>query len=53
MISQLTSLQKISYFRVRGVLCGQHIVTLIDTSATHNFIDEGVVARRCIETKKM
>ena len=51
-MAQLTNLQKIGSFRVRGVLCGQKIITLIDTSTTHNFIDEGVVARRVLRTEE-
>lgn len=34
------------------MLCGQRIVSLIDTGATHNLIDEGVVARRGIKTEE-
>jgi hypothetical protein len=38
-------------FRVRGVLLGQGITTLIDGGATHNFIDVAWVARRWMATE--
>lgn len=50
-VAQLSSFQKNESLRVCGVLCGQRIVALIDIGSTHNFIDEGVVARRGLKTE--
>ena len=37
--ARLTSVQQEGSFRMRGVLARQRVITLLDTSATHNFID--------------
>lgn len=37
---------------MRGVLAGQKIITLLDTGATHNFIDARLVERYGIYTKE-
>lgn len=39
-------------FGIRGVLNGQWVITLLDTRATHNFIDEGLVARCGLKTEE-
>lgn len=36
---------------MRGVTAGQRVITLFDIGATHNFIDEKLVARRGIQTQ--
>ena len=50
--ARLTSIQREGSFRMRGVLAGQKIITLLDTGATHNFIDTRLVERRGIHTEK-
>ena len=52
MIAQLSSIQEAVTFRVRGTLDGQRFVALIDTGATHNFIDEKFVSRRGLHTEE-
>ena len=47
----LSSIQEGS-FRLRGVLAGQRVITLVDTGATHNFIDACFVERRGIMTEE-
>ena len=37
---------------MRGVLASQKIITLLDTGATHNFIDTRLVERHGIQTEK-
>ena len=50
--SHLTSIQREGSFRMRGVLAGQNIITLLDTSATHNFIDTRLVERHGIHIEE-
>lgn len=50
-LAQLYSFQKNESLRIRGVLNGQQLIALIDSSATQNFIDEGLVARRGLQTQ--
>ena len=50
--ARLTSIQQEGSFRMRGVLAGQKIITLLDTGVTHNFIDTRLVERRGIHTEK-
>ena len=38
--------------RLRGVLAGQRVITLVDTGATHNFIEARFVERRGIMTEE-
>ena len=35
----MSSIQREGSFRLRGVLAGQKVITLLDTGATHNCID--------------
>lgn len=37
---------------MRGVLAGQKVITLLDTGATHNFIDARLVEKRGIQTEE-
>ena len=46
--AHLTSLQRDGSFRLRGLLESQKVITLLDTGATHNFIDARLVERRGI-----
>ena len=46
--ARLTSVQQEGSFRMRGVLAGQRVITLLDTGATHNFIDSRLIERRGI-----
>ncbi|XP_059065756.1 uncharacterized protein LOC131857345 [Cryptomeria japonica] len=48
----LTSIQQEGSFRMRGVLAGQKVITLLDTGATHNFIDARLVEKRGIQTEE-
>lgn len=52
-MARLSSIQKEGSFRIRGVLAGHRVITLLDTGATHKLIDEGLVARRGIQTKEL
>ena len=46
--AHLTSAQQEGSFKMRGVLAGQRVITLLDTGATHNFIDSRLIERRGI-----
>lgn len=37
-------------FRICGVMHGQKITMLVDSCATHNFIDEGLIVKRGLVT---
>jgi hypothetical protein len=49
-----TLLRVIKYytFRVRGILQGKRVTTLINGGATHKFIDASLVTRRHIPAEK-
>jgi hypothetical protein len=47
-ISTLSRVPKYYTFRVRGILQGQRVTTLIDGGDTHNFIDATLVTQRHI-----
>ncbi|XP_057846650.2 uncharacterized protein LOC131056314 [Cryptomeria japonica] len=51
-LAQLSSFQRNESFKVQGMIKGQRIVALIDTGATHNFIDEVVVAKKGLQTEE-
>ncbi|XP_059064617.1 uncharacterized protein LOC131856731 [Cryptomeria japonica] len=38
-------------FRIRGVLAGQRIIVLLNSGATHNFIDEGFAIKRGLKAE--
>lgn len=50
--ARLTSIQKDGSFRLRGLLAGQKVITLLDTGVMHNFIDARLVERRGIQTNE-
>jgi hypothetical protein len=47
-IATLSGVPKYYTFRIRGILQGKRVTTLIDGGATHNFIDVALVTRRHI-----
>jgi hypothetical protein len=47
-ISTLSGVPKYYTFRIRGIVQGQRVTTLVDGGATHNFIDVALVTRRKI-----
>ena len=49
---RLSSIQREGSFRLRGVLAGQKVISLLDTCATHNFIDAQFVERHGLITKE-
>ena len=49
---RLSSIQQEGSFRLRGVLAGQRVITLLDTGATHNFIDARFVEKRGLITEE-
>jgi hypothetical protein len=51
-IAQMSRIQEAVTFKVRGTLDGQRFVALIDTGATHNFIDEKFVSCRGLHTEE-
>lgn len=38
-------------FRLKGVIKGQRVTCLVDNGATHNFINEGLVAKRGLQVE--
>ena len=51
-LAQLTGAQKAVTYRVRGTIQGRKVISLINTGATHNFIDARLVATRGLQTKE-
>jgi hypothetical protein len=51
-IATLSGVPRYYTFRIRGILQGQRVTTLIDGGATHNFIDATLVTRRHIPTEE-
>jgi hypothetical protein len=51
-IATLSGVPKYYTFRIRGVVQGHRITTLIDGGATHNFIDATLVDMKGIPTKE-
>ena len=49
---RLSSIQREGSFRLRGVLAGQKVITLLDTCAIHNFIDARFVERHGLITEE-
>lgn len=48
----MSSMQREVSFRLRGLLAGQRVILLLDTGATHNFIDARLVEKRGIQTQE-
>lgn len=48
----LSSVQQEGSFRMRGVLAGQQVITLLEIGATHNFIDSRLIERRGIHIEQ-
>lgn len=51
-IATLSGVPRYHPFRLKGVLKGQWIVCLVDSGATHNFIDEGLAAKRGLQVEE-
>jgi hypothetical protein len=51
-IATLSGVPRYYTFRVRGVVQGHRITTLIDGGATHNFIDAALVSMKGIPTEE-
>jgi hypothetical protein len=49
-IATLSGVPKYNTLRLKGFIQGQHMTTLVDGGATHNFIDASLVARRGLRT---
>jgi hypothetical protein len=47
-IDTLSGVPKYYTFRIRGIVQGHRVMTLVDGGATHNFIDVALVTRRNI-----
>jgi hypothetical protein len=45
-IATLSGIPKYNTLRLKGLVQGQHMTTLVDGGATHNFIDASLVAKR-------
>ena len=50
--AHLSSIQREGSFRLWGVLAGQKVITLLDTGATHNFINARFLERRELIAKE-
>jgi hypothetical protein len=51
-IATLSGVPKYNTLRLKGLVQGQRMTTLVDGGATHNFIDASLVARRGLRTKE-
>jgi hypothetical protein len=52
-IATLSGVPKYYTFRVRGIVQGKRVTTLVDGGATHNFIDVALVTRRKIPAQRI
>ena len=50
-LAALSRVPRYHPFRIRGVLAGQRLTVLLDSGATHNFIDEGFVMKRGLKAE--
>ncbi|XP_059067836.1 uncharacterized protein LOC131858568 [Cryptomeria japonica] len=48
-MATLSSYPKFHAFRLKGTLKGKQVMSLVDTGATHNFIDQKLVERRGLQ----
>jgi hypothetical protein len=51
-IATLSGVPRYNTLRLKGLVQGQRMTTLVDGGATHNFIDASLVARRGLRTKE-
>ena len=51
-LARLTGAQKAITFKVKGIIQGQKVISLINIGATHNFIDAQFVAKRGLQTEE-
>jgi hypothetical protein len=49
-IETLSGVPKFNTIKLKGLVQGKHITTLVDGGATHNFIDATLVAKRGLRT---
>jgi hypothetical protein len=48
----LSIVSRYETIRLRGLIQGKRVTTLVDGGETHNFIDATLVARRGLQTKE-
>jgi hypothetical protein len=51
-IATLSGVPRYDILRIRGIIQGQWVITLIDGGATHNFIDASLVSRKALQTEE-
>jgi hypothetical protein len=51
-IATLSRVPRYNTLRLKGLVHGKHMTTLVDGGATHNFIDASLVARRGLRTEE-
>jgi hypothetical protein len=51
-IAILSGVPRYNTLRLKGLVQGQRMTTLVDGGATHNFIDAFLVARRGLRTEE-
>jgi hypothetical protein len=51
-IATLSGVPRYDTIRLKGLIQGQRITTLVDGGATHNFVDASLVARRGLQTEE-
>jgi hypothetical protein len=51
-ITTLSRVPRYNTLKLKGLVQGQHMTTLVDGGATHNFIDTSLVARRGLRTEE-
>jgi hypothetical protein len=51
-IATLSGVPRYDTIRLKGLIQGQWITTLVDGGATHNFVDASLVARRGLQTEE-
>jgi hypothetical protein len=51
-MATLSSYPRFHAFRLKGILRGQRVMSLVDIGATHNFIDQKLVDRRGLQSEE-